>query len=59
MNDMSKQLAISSSFCTFALAAMALFASPDQSSFHSGETFMKVQAEAPGFDLPLPSLFRD
>ena len=26
MNDMSKQLAISSSFCTFALAAMALFA---------------------------------
>ncbi|MBO6610281.1 MULTISPECIES: hypothetical protein [Altererythrobacter] len=56
---MSKQLAISSSFCTFALTAMVLFASPDQSSLHGSDPFMVVQAESTSLDLQVPSFFRD
>lgn len=56
---MSKQLAISSSFATFAMAAMALLYAPDHSGQHGGEGFVLVQAEIPSLDLPRLSLFRD
>lgn len=56
---MSKQLAISSSFATFAMAAMALFLTPDQRGLDGGNGMFAVQAEAPGLDLPHPSIFLD
>nr|WP_298899142.1 hypothetical protein [uncultured Altererythrobacter sp.] len=56
---MSKQLAISSTFSTFALAAMALLASPDQAGPHLVDMLVPVQAETLTLDLPAPSLFRD
>ncbi len=56
---MSKQLAISSTFSTFALAAMALLWSPDQVGPHWADMQVPVQAEALTLDLPVPSLFRD
>jgi len=59
MRTMSKQLAISSTFSTFALAAMALLWSPDQVGAHWAETQVPVQAETLTLDLPVPSLFRD
>lgn len=59
MRTMSKQLAISSTFSTFALAAMALLWSPDQVGPHSAETQVPVQAETLTLELPVPSLFRD
>ncbi|HEX5645203.1 MAG TPA: hypothetical protein VFX62_06800 [Erythrobacter sp.] len=56
---MSKQLAISSSFATFAMAAMALFLTPDQIGPRTGEAGFAVQAESPALDLPRPSFFAD
>ena len=56
---MSKQLAISSSFATFALAALALLHTPSHNSAISGEGFMTVQAESVTLDLPVPTLFGD
>ena len=56
---MSKQLAISSTFSTFALAAMALLASPDHGAPQMADMLVPVQAETITLDLPVPSLFRD
>ena len=56
---MSKQLAISSSFATFAMAAMALFLTPDQRGLDGGIGMLAVQAEASAPDLPRPSIFLD
>ncbi|HSM52638.1 MAG TPA: hypothetical protein VK839_00480 [Erythrobacter sp.] len=56
---MSKQLAISSSFATFATAAMALFLTPDHSGLRSGGGFAGLEAESPALDLPRPSIFLD
>ncbi|MFZ9395491.1 MAG: hypothetical protein ACO25F_05445 [Erythrobacter sp.] len=56
---MSKQLAISSSFATFAMAAMALFVTPDRGDPRMGEAMIGVQAESPAFDLPQPSFLAD
>jgi hypothetical protein len=56
---MSKQLAISSSFATFAMAAMALFVTPDHSGPHGGDGFAGLQAESSALDLPHPSIFLD
>ena len=58
-NPMSKQLAISSSFATLAMAAMALFLTPDQIGPRAGEAGFAVQAESPALDLPRPSFFAD
>lgn len=49
---MSKQLAISSSFATFAMAALALFLTPDQSAPRMGEGVFAAQAESSALDLP-------
>jgi hypothetical protein len=54
---MSKQLAISSAFATFAMAAMVLLYTPDRASGPAGETFMPAQAGMAGYSLPGPSLF--
>ena len=59
---MSKQLALSSTFATFAMAALVLFHTPDRSGLGGGDAFMPVQAEAPqidhsALDLPQPSFF--
>lgn len=54
---MSKQLAISSSFATFALAAMALLHTPAQTGAFGGEGIIALQAESLALDLPKPSLF--
>ena len=56
---MSKQLTISSSFSTFALAALALLYTPAQTSAINGEGFMPLQAESVTLDLPAPSFFGD
>lgn len=56
---MSKQLAISSSFSAFALAALALLHTPAQNSAISGQSFAPVQAESIMLDLPAPPLFGD
>lgn len=56
---MSKQLAISSSFSTFALAALAVLHLPSHDSAISGERLYQVQAESPALDLPRPSFFTD
>ena len=56
---MSKQLAISSTFSIFALAAMALLSSPDQSGPYMADLLVPVQAETLALDLPVPSLFQN
>ena len=55
---MSKQLAISSAFATFAMAALAVLGTPDRSGMGAGERFVPVQAEMVSLDLPRPSLIR-
>ena len=55
---MSKQLAISSSFAIFAMAAMALLHKPAGKDLHRGGGLWSAQVEAPAPDLPRPfSLF--
>lgn len=49
---MSKQLAISSAFATFAMAALAVYATPDHSGALAGNSLVPVQAELPSLDLP-------
>lgn len=61
---MSKQLAISSSFATFAMAAMVLFLVPAQSGLRNGDSVFAVQAESAldlqgSLDLPFQSIGRD
>ncbi|MDA0819813.1 MAG: hypothetical protein O3C52_07915 [Proteobacteria bacterium] len=56
---MSKQLAISSTFSTLALAAMAFLWSSDQVGPHWADMQVPLQAEALTLDLPVPLLFRD
>ena len=54
---MSKQLAISSAFAVFAMAAMTLSLTADHRTHASGEMFAGSIAEAPEFKLPsLPFL---
>jgi len=60
---MSKQLAISSAFATFAMAAMALALTPSQGAFGPNDTLITVQVEAPqlnsvALDLPDTRFFR-
>ncbi|MBE5074688.1 hypothetical protein IM511_10275 [Erythrobacteraceae bacterium E2-1 Yellow Sea] len=55
---MSKQLAISSAFATFAMAAMMLIHTPDNSGFGMGDNFAPLQVELDQIDLPKPSLIR-
>lgn len=55
---MSKQLALSSAFATFAMAALVLLHTPDQSGLGAGEPMVSVQAELTTPDLPKPSFFR-
>ena len=55
---MSKQLAISSAFATFAMAAMALTLTPNNSRLSGGDGFVPLQAELPSLDLPTPSFSR-
>ena len=53
---MSKQLAISSAFATFAMAAMALTLTPNHIRLEAGNGLAPLQAElAP--DLPQPDFF--
>ncbi|WFL76287.1 hypothetical protein P7228_09780 [Altererythrobacter arenosus] len=54
---MSKQLALSSAFATFAMAAMVLLHTPDHGGLGGGEAFVPVQVDAPSLDLPQPSFF--
>lgn len=60
---MSKQLAISSSFSTFALAALAVLHMPSHDSAIRGDSLIQVQAESPidngALDLPSLSFFAD
>lgn len=53
---MSKQLAISSAFATFAMACMALSMTSDHSAHSTGDGFIPMQVEVPNFDLPQPNL---
>ena len=55
---MSKQLAISSAFATFAMAAMALLHTPDRSGLGGSESFVPLQAGIELPSLPQPSLIR-
>ena len=56
MQKMSKQLAVSSAFATFAMAAMVLVHTPDQSSHGTDGGVFAVEAELPQIELPGPSL---
>lgn len=56
---MSKQLAISSSFATFAMAALAVLHMPAHGGAFDGDRLIEVQAESPALDLPRPSFFID
>ena len=56
MQTMSKQLALSSAFATFAMAAMVLTHTPDRSGPGAGETVFAVEAELPAMEMPGPSL---
>lgn len=49
---MSKQLAISSAFAIFAMAAMTLTLTSERSALGSGDAFAPVQAEMPGLEWP-------
>ena len=56
--------AISSSFATFAMAAMVLFLVPSQSGLRGGESEFAAQAESAldiqgSLDLPFGSILRD
>ena len=53
---MSNQLAISSAFAIFAMAAMVLTHTPDNSGHGGGEGFAPLQVELDQIDLPKPSL---
>ncbi len=53
---MSKQLAISSTFATFAMACMVLMFTEDRSGLSGGDTLVPIQAELPSLDLPTPDL---
>lgn len=57
---MSKQLALSSAFATFAMAAMVLLHTPDQSGTGADngvfEHALELGAELPSTDVPGPSL---
>ena len=55
---MSNQLAISSAFAIFAMAAMVLSQTPDNSELSSGDGFAPLQVELVQPDLPKPSLIR-
>ena len=55
---MSKQLALSSAFATFAMAAMVLTFTPNHGATGAGEMVVPVQAEMPSLDLPKPSFFK-
>ncbi len=55
---MSKQLTLSSVFATFAMVAMVLFHTPEQSGQTGGKALVPTQAELIQFSLPLPSFFR-
>jgi hypothetical protein len=52
---MSKQLAISSTFATFAMACMVLLYTEDRAGLSQGEPMLDIQAEAPSLELPSPS----
>lgn len=54
---MSKQLALSSAFATFAMAAMVVVHTPNHAGPGGGEAFVPVQVEAASLDLPQPSFF--
>ena len=56
MQKMSKQLAVSSAFATFAMAAMALIHTPDRSGHGTDAGVFTVEAELPQIELPGPSL---
>ena len=49
---MSKQLAISSAFAVFAMAAMTLSMTAGHGAHADGEAFVPSMAELPGFDWP-------
>ena len=49
---MSPQLAISSAFATFAMAALCVLSAGGNMNNTSDATFMPVQAELPSLDLP-------
>ncbi|WP_159456636.1 hypothetical protein [Altererythrobacter xiamenensis] len=53
---MSKQLAVSSAFATFAMAAMALIHTPDRSGHGTESGVFAVEAELPQIELPGPSI---
>lgn len=55
---MSKQLALSSAFATFAMAALVLLHTPDRSGQGAGDAVFAVEAELPVTELPGPSLIR-
>lgn len=54
---MSKQLAISSAFAVFAMAAMTLSVTAELHNQRSGDALVATMAEAPSFDWPKFSLF--
>lgn len=55
---MSKQLALSSAFAIFAMAAMALVNTPDRTGGGASDMLAPVQAGFELPDLPRPSLIR-
>ena len=55
---MSNQLAISSAFACFAMAAMALALTPDNSGWASGGKTQAGQIAMDIDDLPQPDIFR-
>lgn len=54
---MSKQLAISSAFAVFAMAAMTLSMTAEHGAHAAGDPFAGSVAEAPEFKLPSLPLF--
>lgn len=56
MQKMSKQLAVSSAFATFAMAAMVLVHTPDRSGHGTDGGVFTVEAELPQVELPGPSI---
>lgn len=56
MQKMSKQLAVSSAFATFAMAALVLIHTPDRSGHGTDGGVFAVEAELPQVELPGPSI---
>ena len=53
---MSKQLALSSAFATFAMVALTLTHTPDRSGLDGGDSVFAIEAELPAMEMPGPSL---